>query len=159
MAVPKKRTSMSKKRIRKNLWKKKTYFSIGQRASKTKSVKAFILSIFLKYKCISLKWIQFEISNFVWDLIVMLFATLEHILTHISFSTISILITIFDKPYYYFSLITGFLKNRWILGVIAWGSYWNWDPKELGHLLPGPYLQYIYIVEKIQIGRVRIPHL
>nr|YP_009053927.1 ribosomal protein L32 [Ampelocalamus calcareus]AHY86229.1 ribosomal protein L32 [Ampelocalamus calcareus]QDH94356.1 ribosomal protein L32 [Ampelocalamus calcareus] len=28
MAVPKKRTSMSKKRIRKNLWKKKTYFSI-----------------------------------------------------------------------------------------------------------------------------------
>nr|YP_009135157.1 ribosomal protein L32 [Greslania sp. McPherson 19217]AIM53329.1 ribosomal protein L32 [Greslania sp. McPherson 19217] len=30
MAVPKKRTSMSKKRIRKNLWKKKTYFSIVQ---------------------------------------------------------------------------------------------------------------------------------
>nr|YP_009923276.1 ribosomal protein L32 [Glyceria septentrionalis]YP_009923359.1 ribosomal protein L32 [Glyceria arkansana]QNC66885.1 ribosomal protein L32 [Glyceria septentrionalis]QNC66968.1 ribosomal protein L32 [Glyceria arkansana] len=30
MAVPKKRTSRSKKRIRKNLWKKKTYFSIVQ---------------------------------------------------------------------------------------------------------------------------------
>ena len=29
MAVPKKRTSMSKKRIRKNIWKKKTYFSMG----------------------------------------------------------------------------------------------------------------------------------
>nr|YP_009458513.1 rpl32 [Brachypodium hybridum]YP_009458595.1 rpl32 [Brachypodium stacei]ASI13341.1 ribosomal protein L32 [Brachypodium pinnatum]SAP10933.1 rpl32 [Brachypodium distachyon]CZT22614.1 rpl32 [Brachypodium hybridum]SAP09760.1 rpl32 [Brachypodium stacei]SAP12683.1 rpl32 [Brachypodium hybridum] len=30
MAVPKKRTSMSKKRIRKNIWKNKTYFSIVQ---------------------------------------------------------------------------------------------------------------------------------
>ena len=41
----------------------------------------------------------------------------------------------------------------------AWGSYWNWDPKETWAFIPGPYLQYIYIVEKIQIGRVRIPHL
>jgi hypothetical protein len=31
--------------------------------------------------------------------------------------------------------------------------------RKLGHLLPGPYLQFIYIVEQIQIGRVRIPHL
>nr|YP_009369611.1 ribosomal protein L32 [Leersia japonica]AGY94985.1 ribosomal protein L32 [Leersia japonica] len=37
MAVPKKRTSMSKKRIRKNLWKKKTYFSIVQSYSLAKS--------------------------------------------------------------------------------------------------------------------------
>nr|YP_009141124.1 ribosomal protein L32 [Sartidia perrieri]AIL31711.1 ribosomal protein L32 [Sartidia perrieri] len=37
MAVPKKRTSMSKKRIRKNLWKKKTYFSIVQCYSLAKS--------------------------------------------------------------------------------------------------------------------------
>nr|YP_009451566.1 ribosomal protein L32 [Lygeum spartum]ARQ27881.1 ribosomal protein L32 [Lygeum spartum] len=37
MAVPKKRTSMSKKRIRKNLWKKKTYFSIIQFYSLAKS--------------------------------------------------------------------------------------------------------------------------
>ncbi|MED6121225.1 ribosomal protein L32, partial [Stylosanthes scabra] len=34
---PKKRTSMSKKRIRKNLWKKKTYFSIVQSYSLAKS--------------------------------------------------------------------------------------------------------------------------
>nr|YP_009452325.1 ribosomal protein L32 [Sacciolepis indica]ARQ28640.1 ribosomal protein L32 [Sacciolepis indica] len=37
MAVPKKRTSMAKKRIRKNLWKKKTYFSIIQSYSLAKS--------------------------------------------------------------------------------------------------------------------------
>lgn len=37
MAVPKKRTSMSKKRIRKNLWKKKTLFSIVQFYSLAKS--------------------------------------------------------------------------------------------------------------------------
>ena len=37
MAVPKKRTSMSKKRIRKNIWKKKTYFSIVQSYSLVKS--------------------------------------------------------------------------------------------------------------------------
>nr|YP_009632143.1 ribosomal protein L32 [Urochondra setulosa]QCB91994.1 ribosomal protein L32 [Urochondra setulosa] len=37
MAVPKKRTSMSKKRIRKNIWKKKTYFSIVQCYSLAKS--------------------------------------------------------------------------------------------------------------------------
>nr|YP_009450556.1 ribosomal protein L32 [Cortaderia selloana]ARO91570.1 ribosomal protein L32 [Cortaderia selloana] len=37
MAVPKKRTSMSKKRIRKNIWKKKTYFSIVQSYSLAKS--------------------------------------------------------------------------------------------------------------------------
>nr|YP_009410021.1 ribosomal protein L32 [Alloeochaete namuliensis]YP_009410104.1 ribosomal protein L32 [Alloeochaete oreogena]YP_009410187.1 ribosomal protein L32 [Alloeochaete uluguruensis]ASJ65187.1 ribosomal protein L32 [Alloeochaete namuliensis]ASJ65270.1 ribosomal protein L32 [Alloeochaete oreogena]ASJ65353.1 ribosomal protein L32 [Alloeochaete uluguruensis] len=37
MAVPKKRTSMAKKRIRKNLWKKKTYFSIVQSYSLAKS--------------------------------------------------------------------------------------------------------------------------
>nr|YP_009438267.1 ribosomal protein L32 [Loudetia simplex]ATG81320.1 ribosomal protein L32 [Loudetia simplex] len=37
MAVPKKRISMSKKRIRKNLWKKKTYFSIVQSYSLAKS--------------------------------------------------------------------------------------------------------------------------
>uniref|UniRef100_UPI00315CE8DA ribosomal protein L32 n=1 Tax=Ctenium cirrosum TaxID=751630 RepID=UPI00315CE8DA len=37
MAVPKKRTSMSKKRIRKNLWKKKTYFSIIRSYSLAKS--------------------------------------------------------------------------------------------------------------------------
>ena len=37
MAVPKKRTSMSKKRIRKNIWKKKTYFCIVQSYSLAKS--------------------------------------------------------------------------------------------------------------------------
>ena len=37
MAVPKKRTSMSKRRSRKNLWKKKTYFSIVQSYSLAKS--------------------------------------------------------------------------------------------------------------------------
>nr|YP_009003878.1 ribosomal protein L32 [Deschampsia antarctica]YP_009560082.1 ribosomal protein L32 [Deschampsia cespitosa]YP_010891022.1 ribosomal protein L32 [Deschampsia nubigena]AHI43093.1 ribosomal protein L32 [Deschampsia antarctica]AZZ70961.1 ribosomal protein L32 [Deschampsia cespitosa]UUC05498.1 ribosomal protein L32 [Deschampsia cespitosa]WJK72472.1 ribosomal protein L32 [Deschampsia nubigena] len=37
MAVPKKRTSMSKKRIRKNIWKKKTYFSIVHAYSLAKS--------------------------------------------------------------------------------------------------------------------------
>nr|YP_010231707.1 ribosomal protein L32 [Eragrostis brownii]YP_010232395.1 ribosomal protein L32 [Eragrostis perennans]YP_010232565.1 ribosomal protein L32 [Eragrostis rufinerva]YP_010232737.1 ribosomal protein L32 [Eragrostis unioloides]QSX26750.1 ribosomal protein L32 [Eragrostis brownii]QSX27438.1 ribosomal protein L32 [Eragrostis perennans]QSX27608.1 ribosomal protein L32 [Eragrostis rufinerva]QSX27780.1 ribosomal protein L32 [Eragrostis unioloides] len=37
MAVPKKRTSMSKKRIRKNIWKKKTHFSIVQSYSLAKS--------------------------------------------------------------------------------------------------------------------------
>nr|YP_009656253.1 ribosomal protein L32 [Tripogonella loliiformis]QCO44623.1 ribosomal protein L32 [Tripogonella loliiformis] len=41
MAVPKKRTSMSKKRIRKNIWKKKTYFSIVQSYSLAKS-RAFL---------------------------------------------------------------------------------------------------------------------
>nr|YP_010548869.1 ribosomal protein L32 [Sporobolus diandrus]YP_010548956.1 ribosomal protein L32 [Sporobolus fertilis]UYL25108.1 ribosomal protein L32 [Sporobolus diandrus]UYL25195.1 ribosomal protein L32 [Sporobolus fertilis] len=41
MAVPKKRTSMSKKRIRKNIWKKKTYFSIVQCYSLAKS-KSFL---------------------------------------------------------------------------------------------------------------------
>lgn len=37
MAVPKKRTSLSKKRIRKNIWKKKTYFSIVHAYSLAKS--------------------------------------------------------------------------------------------------------------------------
>nr|YP_009135902.1 ribosomal protein L32 [Lithachne pauciflora]AIM54079.1 ribosomal protein L32 [Lithachne pauciflora] len=37
MAVPKKRTSMSKKRIHKNLWKKKTSFSIVKSYSLAKS--------------------------------------------------------------------------------------------------------------------------
>nr|ANQ39209.1 ribosomal protein L32 [Pseudosasa hindsii] len=37
MAVPKKRASVSKKRIRKNIWKKKTYFSIVQSYSLAKS--------------------------------------------------------------------------------------------------------------------------
>nr|YP_009912581.1 ribosomal protein L32 [Ficus beipeiensis]YP_009939192.1 ribosomal protein L32 [Ficus tikoua]QLJ53864.1 ribosomal protein L32 [Ficus beipeiensis]QNV47498.1 ribosomal protein L32 [Ficus tikoua]UVW82333.1 ribosomal protein L32 [Ficus beipeiensis]UVW82417.1 ribosomal protein L32 [Ficus beipeiensis] len=46
MAVPKKRTSISKKRIRKNIWKKKGYwaalkaFSLGKSLS-TKNSKSF----------------------------------------------------------------------------------------------------------------------
>jgi hypothetical protein len=31
--------------------------------------------------------------------------------------------------------------------------------RKLGHLLPGAYLQFIYIVEQMQIGKVPIPHL
>nr|YP_009681186.1 ribosomal protein L32 [Sagittaria trifolia]YP_010518710.1 ribosomal protein L32 [Sagittaria graminea]QDG01525.1 ribosomal protein L32 [Sagittaria trifolia]UDZ61009.1 ribosomal protein L32 [Sagittaria trifolia]UXO94324.1 ribosomal protein L32 [Sagittaria graminea] len=38
MAVPKKRTSMSKKRIRKNIWKKKGYFAAVKAFSLAKSV-------------------------------------------------------------------------------------------------------------------------
>nr|YP_010195260.1 ribosomal protein L32 [Flagellaria indica]UAA82242.1 ribosomal protein L32 [Flagellaria indica]ULQ65894.1 ribosomal protein L32 [Flagellaria indica]ULQ65980.1 ribosomal protein L32 [Flagellaria indica] len=38
MAVPKKRTSMSKKRIRRNLWKKKGYLAAVQAFSLAKSV-------------------------------------------------------------------------------------------------------------------------
>nr|QST15824.1 ribosomal protein L32 [Elatostema qinzhouense] len=48
MAVPKKRTSISKKRIRKNLWKKKGYwaalkaFSLGKSLS-TRNSKSFFM--------------------------------------------------------------------------------------------------------------------
>nr|YP_010290364.1 ribosomal protein L32 [Anarthria humilis]ULQ64130.1 ribosomal protein L32 [Anarthria humilis] len=38
MAVPKKRTSMSKKRIRRNLWKKKGYLAAVQAFSLAKSI-------------------------------------------------------------------------------------------------------------------------
>uniref|UniRef100_Q3V4Y6 Large ribosomal subunit protein bL32c n=5 Tax=Acorus TaxID=4464 RepID=RK32_ACOCL len=38
MAVPKKRTSISKKRIRKNFWKKKGYFAAVKAFSLAKSV-------------------------------------------------------------------------------------------------------------------------
>nr|YP_010923064.1 ribosomal protein L32 [Halodule uninervis]WJZ45468.1 ribosomal protein L32 [Halodule uninervis] len=38
MAVPKKRTSMSKKRIRKNIWKKKGYLSAVKAFSLAKSI-------------------------------------------------------------------------------------------------------------------------
>nr|YP_010286843.1 ribosomal protein L32 [Hydrocharis dubia]UKT60896.1 ribosomal protein L32 [Hydrocharis dubia] len=38
MAVPKKRTSMSKKRIRKNIWKKKGYLAAVKAFSLAKSV-------------------------------------------------------------------------------------------------------------------------
>nr|ANO45080.1 ribosomal protein L32 [Wurmbea pygmaea] len=38
MAVPKKRTSMSKKRIRKNIWKKKGYVIVEKVLSLAKSV-------------------------------------------------------------------------------------------------------------------------
>lgn len=38
MAVPKKRTSMSKKRIRKSIWKKKAYFAAQKAFSLAKSV-------------------------------------------------------------------------------------------------------------------------
>uniref|UniRef100_UPI0030FE22B4 ribosomal protein L32 n=1 Tax=Luronium natans TaxID=55479 RepID=UPI0030FE22B4 len=38
MAVPKKRTSMSKKRIRKNIWKKKGYFAAVKAFSLAKSI-------------------------------------------------------------------------------------------------------------------------
>nr|AHA13230.1 ribosomal protein L32 [Thaumatococcus daniellii]ASV59779.1 ribosomal protein L32 [Thaumatococcus daniellii] len=38
MAVPKKRTSMSKKRIRRNLWKKKGYLAAVKAFSLAKSV-------------------------------------------------------------------------------------------------------------------------
>nr|YP_009569238.1 ribosomal protein L32 [Calandrinia granulifera]QBC66996.1 ribosomal protein L32 [Calandrinia granulifera] len=51
MAVPKKRTSSSKKRIRKNIWKKKGYlaalkaFSLGKSISTGKSKSFFIQKI------------------------------------------------------------------------------------------------------------------
>nr|YP_010330724.1 ribosomal protein L32 [Pilea dolichocarpa]UNY33863.1 ribosomal protein L32 [Pilea dolichocarpa] len=51
MAVPKKRTSISKKRIRKNLWKKKGYwtalkaFSLGKSLYKNNSKTFFIQQI------------------------------------------------------------------------------------------------------------------
>nr|UDZ60995.1 ribosomal protein L32 [Hydrocleys nymphoides]UDZ60996.1 ribosomal protein L32 [Hydrocleys nymphoides] len=38
MAVPKKRTSVSKKRIRKNIWKKKGYFAAVKAFSLAKSI-------------------------------------------------------------------------------------------------------------------------
>nr|YP_010173965.1 ribosomal protein L32 [Oenothera lindheimeri]QSJ54631.1 ribosomal protein L32 [Oenothera lindheimeri] len=38
MAVPKKRTSISKKRIRKNIWKKKAYWAALKAFSLAKSV-------------------------------------------------------------------------------------------------------------------------
>nr|YP_010285572.1 ribosomal protein L32 [Sparganium emersum]UKS07320.1 ribosomal protein L32 [Sparganium emersum] len=38
MAVPKKRTSMSKKRIRRNIWKKKGFLAAGKAFSLAKSV-------------------------------------------------------------------------------------------------------------------------
>jgi large subunit ribosomal protein L32 len=38
MAVPKKRTSMSKKRIRKTIWKKKAYFAALKAFSLAKSI-------------------------------------------------------------------------------------------------------------------------
>nr|YP_009341921.1 ribosomal protein L32 [Aletris spicata]YP_009342005.1 ribosomal protein L32 [Aletris fauriei]YP_010047218.1 ribosomal protein L32 [Aletris megalantha]UYP39126.1 ribosomal protein L32 [Aletris obovata]ALV25551.1 ribosomal protein L32 [Aletris spicata]ALV25635.1 ribosomal protein L32 [Aletris fauriei]QPJ79882.1 ribosomal protein L32 [Aletris megalantha] len=38
MAVPKKRTSMSKKRIRKNIWKKKGYLAAVKAFSLAKSI-------------------------------------------------------------------------------------------------------------------------
>ncbi|KAL2900350.1 Cytochrome c biogenesis protein CcsA [Bienertia sinuspersici] len=38
----------------------------------------------------------------------------------------------------------------------AWGSYWNWDPRKLGHLLLGPYLPFIYIFEQIKTYGVQI---
>nr|YP_010723504.1 ribosomal protein L32 [Diplarrena moraea]WDW26874.1 ribosomal protein L32 [Diplarrena moraea] len=38
MAVPKKRTSISKKRIRRNIWKKKGYFAAVKAFSLAKSV-------------------------------------------------------------------------------------------------------------------------
>lgn len=40
MAVPKKRTSMSKKRIRRNIWKKKGYLAAVKAFSLAKSVSA-----------------------------------------------------------------------------------------------------------------------
>nr|UFH78590.1 ribosomal protein L32 [Fissistigma oldhamii] len=49
MSVPKKRTSMSKKRIRRNLWKKKGYLAAVKALSLAKSIstgysKSFFLS-------------------------------------------------------------------------------------------------------------------
>nr|QJF73155.1 ribosomal protein L32 [Iris loczyi] len=38
MAVPKKRTSISKKRIRRNIWKKKGYFAAVKAFSLAKSI-------------------------------------------------------------------------------------------------------------------------
>nr|QWZ47477.1 ribosomal protein L32 [Magnolia figo var. skinneriana] len=38
MAVPKKRTSISKKRIRRNIWKKKGYWAAGKALSLAKSI-------------------------------------------------------------------------------------------------------------------------
>nr|UDZ61002.1 ribosomal protein L32 [Limnocharis flava] len=38
MAIPKKRTSVSKKRIRKNIWKKKGYFAASKAFSLAKSI-------------------------------------------------------------------------------------------------------------------------
>nr|YP_010897857.1 ribosomal protein L32 [Trivalvaria costata]UWJ90073.1 ribosomal protein L32 [Trivalvaria costata] len=38
MAVPKKRTSMSKRRIRRNIWKKKGYWSAVKALSLAKSI-------------------------------------------------------------------------------------------------------------------------
>nr|YP_010175620.1 ribosomal protein L32 [Pterospermum menglunense]QSL98880.1 ribosomal protein L32 [Pterospermum menglunense] len=54
MAVPKKRTSTSKKRIRKNVWKKKVYwaalkaFSLAKSLSTGNSKSFFVLQIYLE---------------------------------------------------------------------------------------------------------------
>nr|YP_010287094.1 ribosomal protein L32 [Hydrocharis chevalieri]UKT61147.1 ribosomal protein L32 [Hydrocharis chevalieri] len=53
MAVPKKRTSMSKKRIRKNIWKKKGYLAAVKAFSLAKSVSTGNSKSFLYDKAIN----------------------------------------------------------------------------------------------------------
>nr|YP_010276444.1 ribosomal protein L32 [Cryptocoryne elliptica]UHY39565.1 ribosomal protein L32 [Cryptocoryne elliptica] len=58
MAVPKKRTSMSKKRIRKSIWKKKGYltalkaFSLAKSVSTGQSKSFFVRQIKIKKKAL-----------------------------------------------------------------------------------------------------------
>nr|YP_009775001.1 ribosomal protein L32 [Eleocharis dulcis]QJA15057.1 ribosomal protein L32 [Eleocharis dulcis] len=50
MAVPKKRTSMSKKRIRRNIWRKKGYFTLVKVSSLIKSLSIGNSNSFVKKK-------------------------------------------------------------------------------------------------------------
>uniref|UniRef100_A0AAU6PCB9 Large ribosomal subunit protein bL32c n=1 Tax=Eleocharis ussuriensis TaxID=3134080 RepID=A0AAU6PCB9_9POAL len=50
MAVPKKRTSMSKKRIRRNIWRKKGYFTLVKVSSLIKSLSIGNSQSFVKKK-------------------------------------------------------------------------------------------------------------
>nr|AEW48467.1 ribosomal protein L32 [Peperomia rupiseda] len=55
MAVPKKRTSISKKRIRRNIWKKRGYWKAKRAFSLVKSISTGYSKSFFCYKKISKK--------------------------------------------------------------------------------------------------------
>uniref|UniRef100_UPI0030FE4AD6 ribosomal protein L32 n=1 Tax=Dactylicapnos roylei TaxID=3059647 RepID=UPI0030FE4AD6 len=56
MAVPKKRTSLSKKRIRKNIWKRKGYWAARKAFSLAKSLSTGNSKSFLYDKQITKSW-------------------------------------------------------------------------------------------------------
>lgn len=54
-------------------------------------------------------------------------------------------------------LIIG-IRSEEVWANEAWGSYWDWDPKDLA-FITGIILQFMYILEQIEICGVKILQL